>query len=366
MHERKVIAAAVASALALPMGAQAVEFAVSGHINRAVIVVDQDEEKKDRPFLKDGDLQHVDSNASETRFRFKGSEDLGGMTAGVTLELGRPGNWRTRQAAVNLSGEFGTLTLGHTGEAADGMAHADGAFNGGSWLAGVSNWCAYAGSGPACPSNDGDRIDVLKYDTPALGPAKVSVSTGNDERWSTQLKVAGSAGDAGYDFRIGYIAKFETETHVAAKAASLEHDLGANREDRVPGENRVPNLHKETSPTMATTKKEEDGDILTTSVAVNFGQGTTVGAAWSKDEIPGKPDEHEYTYLMVDQSYGDGSIGAYWKQGEQGKTEGTLWGVGIGHSIGGGATAYAGFRHVEADGADDLNLYLAGMRVTFN
>ena len=48
--------------------------------------------------------------------------------------------------------------------------------------------------------------------------------------------------------------------------------------------------------------------------------------------------------------------------------EGTLWGIGIGHSIGGGggATAYAGFRRIEEDNEDDLNLYLAGMRVTFN
>ena len=52
--------------------------------------------------------------------------------------------------------------------------------------------------------------------------------------------------------------------------------------------------------------------------------------------------------------------------------EGTLWGIGIGigigigHSIGGGVTAYAGFRCIEEDNEDDLNLYLAGMRVTFN
>ena len=38
--ERKLIAAAVSSALALPMAAQAVEFSVSGHINRAVVSVD--------------------------------------------------------------------------------------------------------------------------------------------------------------------------------------------------------------------------------------------------------------------------------------------------------------------------------------
>ena len=42
--------------------------------------------------------------------------------------------------------------------------------------------------------------------------------------------------------------------------------------------------------------------------------------------------------------------------------EGTLWGVGLGHSIGGGVTAYAGYRNIE----EDISLILAGMRVTFN
>ena len=112
MHERKVIAAAVASALAVPMSAEAVEFAVSGHVNRAVIVVDQD----DNP--KDGDLQHVDANASQSRFRLKGSGELdSGLTAGVNIELGvlstgSTSGTTTRHAAANLSGDFGTLTPG--------------------------------------------------------------------------------------------------------------------------------------------------------------------------------------------------------------------------------------------------------------
>ena len=38
--ERKLIAAAVSSALALPMAAQAIEFSVSGQVNRAIISVD--------------------------------------------------------------------------------------------------------------------------------------------------------------------------------------------------------------------------------------------------------------------------------------------------------------------------------------
>ena len=360
--QRKLVSAAVASALALPMGAQAVEFEASGHVNRAVILVDRDG--------VDDDLEHVDSNASETRFRFKGGGELdNGLTAGVLLELGRPGDWRNRHAAASLSGDFGKLTLGQTSAASDGMAHADGAFNGGSWLAGVTNWCSYHSLGPACPSNDGGRPDVLRYDTPALGPASIAVSTGNDEYWDAKFTIAGDMGGAGYNFRIGYIGEHDDDT---------------------------------------------DGKVFATSAAVNFGQGTTIGAAWARDEnpnlstddttleefdgltvteqaelvaqsallpilLPGLSDvEHSYYYTSIDHSYGDGSVGAYWKKGEYDLTgttaaniDGALWGIGLGHNIGSGVTAYAGFRHIEGfkvgpATVDDTNLYVAGMRVTFN
>ena len=79
--QRKLVAAAVSSALALPMAAQAVEFAVSGHVNRAIISVDDSSDKDE--------LRHVDSNASQSRVRFTGSDELdGGMSIGVNLELG--------------------------------------------------------------------------------------------------------------------------------------------------------------------------------------------------------------------------------------------------------------------------------------
>lgn len=51
---------------------------------------------------------------------------------------------------------------------------------------------------------------------------------------------------------------------------------------------------------------------------------------------------------------GDGSIGVYWKQGENVlgqdargndiNNDGSLWGIGVGHNIGAGATANAGYR----------------------
>jgi len=305
--ERKLIAAAVSSALALPMAAQAVEFSVSGHVNRAIISVDGR--------AKDGDLMHVDANSSETRFRFTGSEELeNGMTAGIQLELGRPGNWRTRHANVYLSSAAGKVTVGQGSAAMDGVAHAD--LGGPSWLGGATNWCSYAGGSTACPSNDGNRIQVLRYDTPAIGPASIAVSTGNNDYWDAKLSISGSMGDAGYAVRIGH--------------------AGQNDEDI--------------------------SEVTTASVGVGFGQGTTLALAWSQDDA----NDHEYQYMKLDHSYGDGSIGVYYKRGETDMTEGSLWGIAVGHSLGGGATAYAGFRQMSEDNMEDVDLIVAGLRVTFN
>ena len=87
LMDRKLIAVAVSSALALPMAAQAVEFSVSGQVNRAIISVDGG--------ANDGSLQHVDANSSETRFRFTGSEELeNGMTPGS--------NWNSENLALGV------------------------------------------------------------------------------------------------------------------------------------------------------------------------------------------------------------------------------------------------------------------------
>ena len=359
--ERKLIAAAVSSALAVPMAAQAVEFETSGHINRAVILVDGHAD------YEDNKLNHVDSNASETRFRFRGSEDIGnGTTAGVYLELGRPTDWRTRHAAVNLSGAFGTVTAGHTAPAADGIAFAY--LGGPSWLAGVTNWCSYVSAGPACPSNSGSRQGVLRYDTPAIGAAKLSASVGNNEYWDAKLTAAGSFGDGGYDVRVGYMGETDTVTPEEPGTPGFWDHKG-DEDDEDGGHVWIP----PSDPIPAVTV--EGGDILTASAAVAFGQGTSVAVAWSQENTD---DETEYMFAALDHQYSaDGSIGVYWKQadnilgqdddGNDIENEGTLWGIGVGHNIGAGATAYAGYRRMEGDNlAEDVDLIIAGMRVTFN
>ena len=350
--EKKLIAAAVSSALALPLAAQAVEFSVSGQINRAIISVDGG--------ANDGSLQHVDSNASNSRFRFTGSEELeSGMTAGVQLELaalnGEDTGPTLRHGNVYLSTAGGKLTIGHGSTAADGMAHAD--LGGPSFLGGVSNWCSYHGyaASPACHSNDGSRSAVVRYDTPAIGPASIAVSVGNNDYWDARISIAGSMGDAGYDLRLGHIGKHDKVTE-ASHATMRREDL-TRTETGV-----ITNIGTGLVDVHTPAATADAGDITTASAAVAFGQGSSVQGAWSQD----RTKDIEYQYVKLDHSYGDGSIGIYYKRGEQAGADGSLWGIGIGHSLGGGATAYAGYRQISEDGKEDIDLGIVGMLVTFN
>ena len=317
--ERKLVAAAVATALGVPMAADAVELKASGHVNAAIVVQQTDD---------DSNAEIVDANGSETRFRFTGSEELeSGMTVGVQLEIGAGGgvrsynqamddddmpegnenDFRIRHANVSITSEAGKVTFGQAAVAADGAVYAD---VGSSWIAGATMWCSYAGSGPACATFSGGRAEVIRYDTPALGPAKLMVSAGNDDYWDLQGRVGGSLGDSGYDLRIAYI---------------------------------------------------DPAESISGSAAFTMSQGTGVAVAW------GQADEASVQYVKLDHTYGDGSVGVYYKTGEDADgNEGTLYGVGVGHAVGGGATVYAGYRFIDNDGEDELNIILAGMRVTFN
>ena len=324
--ERKLVAIAVSSALALPMAAQAVEFSVSGHVNRAIISVDGGE--------NDGEVQHVDADSSQTRFRFSGSEELeNGATAGVHLSLGGPDDWQTRQAHVSLSGAFGDLTLGHAEVPSDGANYPD---FGVAFLGGVSNSCSYHAAGPACQEFTPDRQGILRYDSPPVGAASISASAGENEFWDVAASVAGSFGDAGYDLRIAYVG---------------EHDA-----TETPMDDPQDHPHQPASVTVAA------GDQTMASATIMFGQGSTLGLAWAQDH----KNDNDYQFVGLSHTYGDGTVGVYYKRGQEDGTDGSLWGVGVGHELASSVEAYAGYRLMEEDGAEDESVLLAGMRVKFN
>lgn len=232
--DKKLIAAAVSGALAAPIAAQAVDFKTSGHINRMIRYADNGE---------NSDVQFTDNTASRSRVRFVGSSDIGnGMKAGVNLELGFASNRSgqvniqgadggdsfeggddIRHSALWYSGNWGKVTMGHTSAATDGMSGAD---LRGTWMAdhntsyGACSSCTVIASrgrkaggrrdtaGELADYHgtfDGGRLDILRYDTPALGPAKLAVSAGNKGYYDIGGFVNTDVGGGALALAAGYI-----------------------------------------------------------------------------------------------------------------------------------------------------------------
>jgi predicted porin len=134
-------ALATSSLILLPFTVQAIDFSISGQVNRLIMNVDNGDE--------DG-LVHADNSVSGTRWGFKGNGELdNGMTAGFLYEnqlqsnpssdveaseldsdgingdVGSGDEFSTRQSNIWLKGDFGKVTMGQGSGAADGTAEVD-------------------------------------------------------------------------------------------------------------------------------------------------------------------------------------------------------------------------------------------------
>ena len=309
--ERKLIAIAVATGLGLPMAADAVEGSASGHVNAAIVKVD------------DGDATLGSGNGSETRFRFTGSEELdSGLTVGVTLELGAGGgtygygadansDTRVRHANVSLSSAGGKVTIGQQNRPSGGASYAD---VGSTWIAGATNWCSYGiGGGAACVNQRRIARQVVRYDSSRARPG-------------LHRGLGSGTTTSGMPLPPSPVPRAMPATTFASDTTAL------------------------TGP-----RTSSSGSVTVGTIGV--------AAAWSDGE---NMDNNEHMFTKLDHTYGDGSVAVYYRRGEvRPRKRRLLWGVGVAHSIGGGATAYAGYRIIDNDGADEVDGVLAGVRVTF-
>jgi predicted porin len=369
MH-KKLLAVAVSSALAMPMAAQAVKFKTSGQVNRAIMFGDDGQ---------GSDVLQVDGDASGSRFRFKGSEDIGnGMKVGFNFELEAQSNdsfnatikqggtspgeapaadgaFKHGERHINVwfSGNWGKVTLGQGSVATDNVAKAN--LNN-AWLA-VENDSDYgagilfrtSAGGTAgginaqdvTPSYDGDRNDNLRYDSPALGPFTAAVSVSNNEAWDAMGKVAGSVGGGDYDVRFGY--------------GDYEARSGFER--------------------------------WTVSGAFKFSQGTSVGLAYgTADFDTSGVSDGDYFYVKLGHDWGNNSVAIDYKTADDtianascsgGSCGGETFGIGFVHTMPKPKVdLYAGYRNFELDdwstalsggsGADDIDVFFVGSRVKFD
>ena len=185
MH-KKALTVAIAGALAAPMAAQAVDFTISGHVNRALVVVDSDDANSSK-------AQIVNNGSSSTRVRWTGSSEMmDGNSVGIQVEYQETadGSLGLRHANVNYAGDFGKITIGQGSEAGDGSA-----YKGSTATFGVGHGQERGGDAFTLGSyfgslDAGNRKHMIRYDTPALGPVSAAVSVGNDDRISLAVSLS--------------------------------------------------------------------------------------------------------------------------------------------------------------------------------
>jgi hypothetical protein len=197
-------------------GNRKVSLTVSGLINEAVMVWDDGVETN---------AYQVTNNVARTRFRFVGNAKINAdWSAGYLLEIGVRGS---NSAAVNQnaddvgqgldvrhsawwlqSKQLGRLWVGQTSSAADGITEINlanvghmnnmttygdyiGGFNlrlANGTLTGVTvNQLANGLTGPG----EGDRFNVVKYETPTFMGFIASVAWGEDDMWDVSLRYGG-------------------------------------------------------------------------------------------------------------------------------------------------------------------------------
>jgi predicted porin len=266
---KKLLAVAVSSALAAPMAAHAVKYKLSGQVNRAVV------------YQSDGqnsDIQFVDNNTSGSRWRMKGSEDIGnGMKVGFNWEWQAQSNKAggaigsqpsglsqdLRKSEVWFSGGWGKVSLGKGDGAGNGTTEVDlsntdnvtyygrTSFGGAvEWRTGAGNTITSGGKvlthGDTFSEFDAfSRYDRVRYDTPSLGPVTLSVSAGGVDlyegaaRWSQGLgggqisaglfygKHSGGIGAKGVENRYGGSVSylFSFGTNITLAGAENEPDV---------------------------------------------------------------------------------------------------------------------------------------------
>ena len=424
---RQLLAAVVSGALVLPMAAQGVEIAASGHINRALVFSD----------LKGSDdPKHTDAASSGSRFRFSGTEDLeNGITAGVNLEYGAGGaggdNPSVRHASLSLGGVFGTLTVGQTAPATNIIGYAN--FDNYAWLSGTEIGCDFCGAASGSASSvftsfGAGRMQVVKLELPAMGPANLSFSADGNDFWDVAVRATGETGGGiSYAFHAGYgqfaatAAGAPTDVFLATAFPSkmLQADVDAalgpgntlettwyDADDEFVGtgpantavggqiDNGDGGNYTVTADdyVVAQSVRNKNGDLAkrhylshgdshklytagaaakpefsatTLSSAIMFGQGTHFNVTWAQKD-PDKGADSEITHLGVGHNFENTSVAITWTDSDTGGG-GESWGVGVGHGMG-SAEVYAGYKNLDHDSAlvEDYGMFVIGSRIKFN
>ena len=161
---------------------------VSGHVNAALFTSDIDAANLDR-------VRILDNSNSESRFRFKGEAFASTQwSAGFLMEIGIGGDIDVRHSAVFLKlKELGTVWLGKTSEATDGITEISLAPSDASTLTSLAPLDAViedeTNLGIVNPF-DGSRTNTLTFRSASIAGFSAAASWNEGENWSAALRYA--------------------------------------------------------------------------------------------------------------------------------------------------------------------------------
>ncbi len=329
--------------------AYAVSFKISGQVNRAIQHLDNG---------VSSDTLHVDNDASSTRFRFVGQEEIGdGLKAGIVWETEFESNtssgtdvgqtddgtsaFKERKLEAWFSDFWGKVWIGQGDGAANGTSEVDLSgtavieYSDPNVMAGSVNFVDSTGTqiitvGSTRNNFDGlSRNDRLRYDTPKWGPVYLSGSVTNGDakeiaaRLSTELDSFGKIAAA-----IGY----------------------ADSQDRA-----TPQYNQ-----------------LGTSISWLHGTGINVTVAYGVRDTDGGREAKNY-YAKVGYKRGKHAVSGEWGQtddlaanGDESKNWGAAYVFNIYKSI----ELYGGWRLYTLDrtsgpSLEDINVFMGGTRIKF-
>ena len=151
---------------------------------------------------------------------------MDGNTVGIQFEYEESGTGvRLRHANVQYSGAFGKVTLGQGSEAGDGSQFSD--------TTGVIGIGHGSGQSTAFSLGDffgsldsGGRQNMVRYDTPNLGPLGAAVSVANNDRVSGLLKLSHELGGTTLGAQLGML-KWTVEGSETDNPSTVGASIGA-------------------------------------------------------------------------------------------------------------------------------------------
>ena len=291
------------------MMAQA-EVTISGQVNRALVVTEDDST------FQDG------SNAG-TRFRIRmAGEEMDGLSAGINLEWGvkdsdhegDTDNFNQRHRNLWIKGGFGEIRLGHTSDASDFVSYQD--------KSGVHVGHGKQGT-DGTYTFGGTRADGVHFTSSSVGGGKAHFSIMNDDVISASVEVSNADAEGAaisYKGALGYIDKKDSVGY--GGAIGIAHASG-----------------------------------LTASVSAG-------SIAYDNDDPTDTYTQGVLGYMIGNSAVAVGVYNADMKGDGANDGDTTVLGIGVKHSLKAGVELYA-TAHNSETGDTDASVFVLGAKVAF-